>query len=146
MRYLNEKELGIATRFLFLSMAITVMEKDLEHIQNGAFKIKEPYLDFIQRMLTSAKNERRELRKTMHNQQIKITPLNHNESFTSYLFIAGKREEQRNYFNPAIRKHVQTILKEFMSTTPVAEQTLVAESVGAYQANNENAPCAAPDS
>lgn len=146
MRYLNESELGIATRFLFLSMAITVLEKDLEHIQNGAFKIKEPYLDFIGKMLVVAKNDRRELRRKMYNQQIKITPLNHNESFTSYLIIAGKREEQRNYFNPAIRKHVQAILKELMTTTPESGQIVAAESGGAYQANNGNEPCAAPDS
>jgi len=114
MRYLSEEELAIATRFLFISMAITVLEQDMKHVQDGPFKIKEPYLELLEQMLAAAKTERKQLRKSMQDQKIRISPLNRNESFTSYLFIAGRREEQRNYFNPAIRKHVEAIIRELM--------------------------------
>ena len=114
MRYLSEEELAIATRFLFISMAITVLEQDMKHVQDGRFKIKEPYLELLEQMLAAAKTERKQLRKSMQDQKIRISPLNRNESFTSYLFIAGRREEQRNYFNPAIRKHVEAIIRELM--------------------------------
>lgn len=114
MRYLSEEELAIATRFLFISMAITVLEQDMKHMQDGPFKIKEPYLELLEQMLAAAKTERKQLRKSMQDQKIRISPLNRNESFTSYLFIAGRREEQRNYFNPAIRKHVEAIIRELM--------------------------------
>src|SRR5699024_2858423 len=55
MRYLSEDELKLATRFLFLSMAIIVMEKDIQHIQRGAFKIKEPYTELLGKMITRQK-------------------------------------------------------------------------------------------
>ncbi len=37
-----------------------------------------------------------------------------NDSFSSYLFLCNGREEKRNYFNPAIRKKVKTIMQELM--------------------------------
>lgn len=146
MRYLKEDELNLAIRFLFLSMAITVLEMDLHHMEKGAFKIKEPYLELIEKLITKAKIERRELRKDMYHKKIKVSRLSQNESFSSYLFVAGHREEKRNYFNPAIRKHVEAIIRELISGEDSSRQTALVNLQGAYQASNENEPFAAPDS
>lgn len=115
MHYLKEDELRVASRFLFLSMAMVVIEQDKEHIQNGAFKIKEPYLTLLETMRTKATNERRQLRKTMEDKKIKVVSLHKNESFSSFLFLSQGQEEKRNYFNPAIRKKVEVIIQELMA-------------------------------
>jgi len=126
MRSLNREELVIASRFLYLSMAITVIKRDLTEIQNGSFKIKEPYLVLLEKMLYLATLERKELRFNMRKQSIKVYLLNKDESFSTYLFIAGKREEKRFYFNPAIRKQVVPILNDLM--IKAAAQVQVSES------------------
>ncbi|RLL45033.1 hypothetical protein D8M04_09170 [Oceanobacillus piezotolerans] len=122
MRYLTEEELHIASRFLFLSMAIVVIKQDVAHIQNGAFKIKDPYIELLQRMESNALNERRKLRKTMEDKKLKVVQLNKNDSFSSYLFTCNGYEEKRNYFNPAIRKHVQAIYEELMELSLQSSQ------------------------
>ncbi|HIS27922.1 MAG TPA: hypothetical protein IAA78_00540 [Candidatus Avamphibacillus intestinigallinarum] len=122
MRSLNRDELNIASRFLYLSMAITVIKKDLTEVQNGSFKIKEPYLILLEKMLYLAAIERKELRINMRKQSIKVYLLNKNESFSTYLFTAGNREEKRFYFNPAIRKQVVPILNELMTKAAVQVQ------------------------
>lgn len=122
MRSLNRDELNIASRFLYLSMAITVIKKDLTEVQNGSFKIKEPYLILLEKMLYLAAVERKELRINMRKQSIKVYLLNKNESFSTYLFTAGNREEKRFYFNPAIRKQVVPILNELMTKAAVQVQ------------------------
>ncbi|MFZ3578659.1 hypothetical protein [Virgibacillus sp. DJP39] len=114
MRYLNEEEFQIASRFLFLSMAIVVIQQDVQHVQIGAFKIKEPYIELLEKMISEATNERRELRQTMQRKDIKVVTLNKNDSFSSFLFLCKNREEKRNYFNPAIRKKVEIIVQELM--------------------------------
>lgn len=114
MRYLNEEELQLASRFLFLSMAIVVIQQDVQHIQKGAFKIKEPYIDLLEKMITDATNERKQLRQTMKKKSLQVVTLNKNDSFSSFLFLCQNREEKRNYFNPAIRKKVEAILQELM--------------------------------
>ena len=114
MRYLNDEELQLASRFLFLSMAIIVIEQDILHIQQGPFKIKKPYFDLLTRMISIATNERKNLRINMQNKNMKVIMLNKNKSFTSFLFLCQRREEERNYFNPVIRKKVKLIIQELI--------------------------------
>ncbi len=114
MRYLHEEELKTASRYLFLSMAIIVIDKDIEHIEKGPFKIKEPYLNLLNNMATIAKNERRILRKKMYDNKISVVPTEKNDTFTTYLFLARGYEEEKRYFNPAIRKNVEKIYKELI--------------------------------
>ncbi|GIO25713.1 hypothetical protein [Ornithinibacillus bavariensis] len=126
MRYLTDEELNIATRFLFLSMAIVVIQQDIGSIQKGPFKIKEPYIQLLEKMNSNALTERRQLRSTMEKKKLKVMLLNKNDSFSSYLFICKGKEEKRNYFNPAIRKKVQEIVQEIMWKSLSPEQSLVA--------------------
>lgn len=114
MRYLQSEELQIATRFLFLSMAIVVIQQDVKHIQKGAFKIKEPYIHMLEMMISEATKERKQLRQKMEKKQLKVVTLHKNDSFSSFLFLCQGREEKRNYFNPAIRKKVEVIVQELM--------------------------------
>src|SRR5699024_5302661 len=98
----------------FLSMAVIVMEKDIQHIQRGAFKVKEPCSELLGKRITDAKNERRELRKAVAEGKIQVVTLDKNDNSTCYLCGCQRREEQRNYFNPAIRKKVEAIIRELM--------------------------------
>jgi len=114
MRYLTDEELGIASRFLFLSMTIVVIQQDIQNIQKGAFKIKEPYIQLLEKMNANALAERRQLRTKMENKKLRVMLINKNDSFSSYLFYCKGKEEKRNYFNPAIRKKVEEIVQEIM--------------------------------
>ncbi|GGF15820.1 hypothetical protein GCM10010954_13080 [Halobacillus andaensis] len=114
MRHLKQKELETASRYLFLSMAITVIRQDRKHIQQGDFKIKEPYMELLGKMELEAREERKALRSQMEAQKLQVIESGRNDSFTSFLFLAHGYEEKRNYFNPAIRKKVETILFELM--------------------------------
>lgn len=114
LRYLTDKDLELASRFLFLSMAMVVIRQDRNYVQNGAFKIKEPYIKLLEKMETEASIERRKLKMVMRQKNMQIVTLNKNDSFSSFLFLCQGREEKRNYFNPAIRKKVEVIVQELM--------------------------------
>ncbi|GEN52954.1 hypothetical protein [Halobacillus faecis] len=114
MRYLKQNELDLASRYLFLSMAITVIRQDRKHMEQGKFKIKEPYMEMLGKMELEAREERRKLRKQMDQMKLQVVESGRNDSFTSFLFLAHGYEEKRNYFNPAIRKKVENILFELM--------------------------------
>ncbi|MEN2767687.1 hypothetical protein [Ornithinibacillus xuwenensis] len=124
MRYLTDEELAMTTRFLFLSMAIVVIQQDIQHVQKGAFKIKEPYIQLLERMNTEALTERRQLRTKMEKKRLQVMLINKNDSFSSYLFLCKGKEEKRNYFNPAIRKKVEEIVQEFMIKALSQSQSL----------------------
>lgn len=108
------KDLQLASRFLFLSMTIVVIEQDIRFIEQGPFKIKTPYLDLLMKMNSIALNERKELQKIMKSKNIQVIKHNQNKTFSSFLFLCQGREEIRNYFNPAIRKKVEKIIQELI--------------------------------
>ncbi|MBM7554102.1 hypothetical protein [Thalassobacillus pellis] len=114
MRYLKEEELALISRYLFLSMALVVIQQDRRHIEKGQFKIKEHYLELLGKMETTARSERKELRAKMDQEKLQVVQVSKNDSFTSFLFLAHGYEEKRNYFNPAIRKKVENILFDLM--------------------------------
>jgi hypothetical protein len=114
MRYLQEEDFKIASRFLFLSMAIVVIEQDIKLIENGKFKIKEPYLQLLRRMEHKARLERKQLQKAMKEKKLQVVFIQKNDTFSTYLFLANGKEEERRYFNPAIRKKVEIILGDLM--------------------------------
>ncbi|GGM25203.1 hypothetical protein GCM10011351_08670 [Paraliobacillus quinghaiensis] len=118
MRYLTESEYALGSRFLFLSMAIVVIQKDLVTIEKEtSIKIKEPYLELLQKMEKRAFLERKQLHKYMRKQNVKVISLEKNDTFSSYLYVCQGREEKRNYFNPTIRKKVEQIIRELMENT-----------------------------
>ncbi len=128
MRFLTEEEYSIASRFLFLSMAIVVIRQDIQHVENGPFKIKTPYLTLLKKMEALALDERRKLRVEMKKQTIEVISLNKNDSFSSFLFLCQGREEKRNFFNPSIRKKVEAIIQEFLFTALSALDKTVQQS------------------
>lgn len=114
LSYLNEHELQLTSRFLFLSMAIIVINRDIETIRNGPFKFKEPYIKLLEKMLTQATKERRLLRQSMKKYNMQVTLLQKDDLFSTFLFVSNKREEKRNYFNPAIKKNVEKIFWDLL--------------------------------
>ncbi|MCG1029504.1 hypothetical protein J5S49_14495 [Virgibacillus halodenitrificans] len=138
MRYLNDEELQISSRFLFLSMALVVIQQDIQLFKKGPFKIKELYLHPLEKMETPGINERKELKKIMQKKQLKVFTLTKNDSFSSFLFVCRGKEEKRNYFNPAIRKKVEVILQELMKKA-IQQHDLhdvSAKTAAAYQVSN----------
>lgn len=122
MRYLNKEELTIASRFLFLSMTIIVIQQDIHRFQESELKLKDAYIGVLKNMEEKALQERRHLRKVMLQKQIKVMKLDRNDSFSSYLFLCQGREEKRNYFNPAIRQKVKAIFLELMQKSLLPDQ------------------------
>lgn len=117
MSYLNEHELQLASRFLFLSMVIIVIKRDIENIRHGSFKIKRPYIIVLEKMLTQATSERRLLRQSMKQLNVQVTLLQKDDLFSTFLFIGQGGEEKRNYFNPTIKKKVESIFWNLLHET-----------------------------
>jgi Arc/MetJ family transcription regulator len=114
MRYLQDDESKVVLRFLFLSMAMAVIKQDMKHVESGPFKIKEPYRQLLENMMLIAGNERNKLRKIMMRKNMQVVRLDKNDSFSTYLLVCNGIEEKRNFFNPAIRKKVEEIVRELM--------------------------------
>lgn len=115
MNLLEDKE--IAVRFLFLGMVKIVIQKDIRNIQAGPFKIKEPYIELLEKIYFVATNERRKFKKVMWDRKIQVISLGKDGSYSRFKLIYRGREELQTYHNNMIRKHVKGILEELMRGT-----------------------------
>ncbi|MGP4040209.1 hypothetical protein ACTWP4_10040 [Gracilibacillus sp. D59] len=113
MRNITDEEFKIACRYLFLSMAIEVIQKDQTTLRNNnIFKISEPYIAFLEPVIRKAVEEIRELKQLTHVNNLKVLQTDRSEQFTEYTFYAKRKEKKRNHFNAAIRKKVLVIIEE----------------------------------
>lgn len=125
MDHLSQKQYHILSHYVFLSFTIDTLELEQKKLyQTTAFKLPETFIEFTDCMLVSAKKQRRALKETMHKERLFIQPLGSNDVFTSFLFILDKKEERRDFFNPAIRKKVEAMLIELKRDTQTNYQYL----------------------
>ncbi|SFM02780.1 hypothetical protein SAMN04487943_106272 [Gracilibacillus orientalis] len=117
MRNITDEEFIIASRYLFLSMAVEVIQKDLDTLRNNnIFKISEPYIHFLEAVEKKAIEERRKLKQRMYQNKLSVLLTDKSDQFTEYTYYAKRKEEKRNYFNPAIRKKVLLIIEELFES------------------------------
>lgn len=109
-----QNNLDIASRYLFVDLAIKNLELDLQHVMNGPFKIKEPYIEFIERMIFKAINERRESKKLMCQRKIQVQFLHRQGDYSTYKFILDGKEQEMTFMNQVIKKNVESIMKELI--------------------------------
>ena len=109
-----QHDMDIATRYLFVDMAIKNLELDLQHVQNGPFKIKGPYIELVEGMISKAINERRHLKREMYQRKVQVVFMHRQGDYSTYKFILGGREREMTYMNQVIKKNVEEIIRGLM--------------------------------
>jgi|SRR5690625_1348082 len=104
----------IAYRYLFIDLAIKNLELDQQRIKNGTFKIKEPYIEWIQTMISKAIKERRILKKIMYQRKIEILWIQRQGDFSTYKVILNRGEKEVTFSNHVIKKNVKAVMKALM--------------------------------
>jgi|SRR5690625_142805 len=109
---MNNKD--IALKYLYTDLAIKNMQLDLQHIENGPFKIKGPYISMIESMISKAINRRRKLMRLMHKNNIKIEYLHKQGDFVTYkLYLVGNVSEE-TFNNMVVKKKVEDVIRWLM--------------------------------
>ncbi|MDY0396752.1 hypothetical protein ACFSMW_05935 [Virgibacillus halophilus] len=109
-----EEDEKILKRNLFLSKAIKQIEEDKACFEDAPLKINDLYVDMLDRMLTAAKDERRELTKTMQDNNLKYVFRDEDRLYTGYEFFSNAKHKEVRYFNPMILKHTKDVIGKLM--------------------------------
>lgn len=99
---------------IYLPMAIAVLNRDITIIQQGSFKLKEPYIHLIEQSLKLAQKDLSEVKLELRKNRIRIRKVKQEEGFTKYSFLYNGYEEMHNYFNPRIREQVNLLLEHYL--------------------------------
>ncbi|WP_042349615.1 hypothetical protein [Bacillus massiliigorillae] len=114
MTRIPEKDRDIIEQAIYLPMVLTVLNRDLSTIQNSPFKLRNPYLEWIQQTMKIVQQELAEVNRFLRLENIKVSEMKRDEVFTMFLFLYKGYEEYHNYFNPRIRNKVEELLKYYL--------------------------------
>jgi len=114
MTCIPEKDRDIIELAIYLPMVLTVLNRDLTIIETSPFKLKRPYVEWIQKTMFIIQQELSEVTQFLRKNNIKVTQVKNNEAFTLYLFLYKEYEEYHNYFNPRIRNKVEELMKHYL--------------------------------
>ena len=114
MTCIPEKDRDIIELAIYLPMVLTVLNRDLTIIETSPFKLKRPYVEWIQKTMFIIQQELSEVTQFLRKNNIKVTQVKNDEAFTLYLFLYKEYEEYHNYFNPRIRNKVEELMKHYL--------------------------------
>lgn len=114
MTCIPEKDRDIIELAIYLPMVLTVLNRDLTIVETSPFKLKRPYVEWIQKTMFIIQQELSEVTQFLRKNNIKVTQVKNNEAFTLYLFLYKEYEEYHNYFNPRIRNKVEELMKHYL--------------------------------
>ena len=115
MRNISKKDHDIASRYLFVDLTIKTIEVDLKRLEkHSLFKIKEVYVNFLNRLLKVGTEERRELKKLLKQEDIEVVLTAKRPDFTEYTFYIKGKEEVKGYWNYHIRNRVRDTMNEWL--------------------------------
>lgn len=104
----------IANRYLFTDMAIKNLELDREHLNNSLCKIKDPYFQALDQLISTGIQERRRLKQLMQQDKLQVEFIKSDRLFSTYKYYLNGYVYEADFFNPIIKKYVEGIMKELM--------------------------------
>ncbi|KPN13180.1 hypothetical protein AKG37_12615 [Bacillus australimaris] len=114
MTRLSRIQLQMMEQAIFLPMVISILNRDLAHLnQHQPFKLNDPYIQLMTSALKEAQKALYELKQHLRKEKMKVQQIEHDEGFTTYLFIINGYEEKHKYFNPRIRHRVEELLTRY---------------------------------
>ncbi|MGG0719172.1 hypothetical protein ABE096_16470 [Robertmurraya massiliosenegalensis] len=115
MTRIPEEDRDIIEKAIYLPMVLTILNRDLTIVNQTPFKLKQPYLNLIEKSMKTIQTELAQVKKYMKQNNLKVFELKRDEAFTMYTFLYKGYEEQHNYFNPRIRNKVQELLEFYLT-------------------------------
>lgn len=97
-----------------MDLAIKNMQLDLQHVHNGPFKIKQPYITMIEMLISNGMHERRKLNKLIYDNNINMEFKHTQGDDSTYIFYLNKSKKEKTYHNMVIKKNVGEIMMELL--------------------------------
>lgn len=114
MTRIPEEDRETIEKAIYLPMVLTILNKDISVVNQSPFKLKQPYLNLIEKAMKMVQTELSTVKRYMKTQQIKVFEQKRDQAFTMYTFLYKGYEEQHSYFNPRIRNKVQDLLEFYL--------------------------------
>lgn len=112
---LTQEELYHFENMIYLPMLLTILHKDRELVESGAFKLKAPYQNLIDQAVKCVEMDAKETRLYMQQHNLKLTKGDKDDFATQYIFHHKGYQEKRRYMNLRLRNRTEELLSVYLA-------------------------------
>lgn len=109
---------------IYLPMLISILETDKQLVENGPFKLKRPYLYFIESALKNVRQDSKAANQYLRNHKMKLIRGETTELFTEYLFVHGRYEDARRYLNVRLKSRTEELIGMYFDIAKLQKKDL----------------------
>lgn len=119
---ITEEEHIVIHFFILLPLVKKVLERDMKLLQEGDFKVKDPYLDMIQNALKSLHEDMRYIKRFMHKHEIRVTAAGNDGMFSRYSYLCRGYEGKSSYLNANLKRQTRHCMGAYFSACSPLEK------------------------
>ena len=109
----QERNKAYLELMIILPMVCIVLERDLRFIQQGQFKLKEPYEEIIMTAQRHIAEDLKKVKAYLVKHHLRVEKHRADELFTEYYFYEGAHLVIRRYSNIRLRNECMRLLKKY---------------------------------
>ncbi|SOC35008.1 hypothetical protein [Ureibacillus acetophenoni] len=101
---------------IYLPMLLIVLDQDYAQLEVGQFKLKQPYINLIDKVRKNALEDFKKTKAYLSRHQLKVIRGDSDELFTEYYFHYEQAMEVRRYSNIRLRNRVENLLDYYFNS------------------------------
>ncbi|MGO4889269.1 hypothetical protein ACJ2A9_16085 [Anaerobacillus sp. MEB173] len=111
---LSHEELILIEKNILLPLVRIVLEKDLKTIHSSPFKLKQPYIQLVDRALIQLSKELQMVKRESFSNGIKVIRGNKDVAFSEYDYFCRGYHGKRKYSNAELRNKTLRCLEGYL--------------------------------
>ncbi|RPJ96843.1 hypothetical protein CW357_03430 [Rummeliibacillus sp. TYF005] len=115
MLNLSKEAIQMLEQVIYLPMVLQILQNDCRAFEQGAFKLKQPYLKLIDQTIKYVQKELTDAKKYLRQNQLQVFRGERDDLFSEYIFIRKRTQDSRRYSNIRLRNHVEDLLSYYLA-------------------------------
>lgn len=99
---------------IYLPILLTIVNHDMECVQHGKFKLKEPYIQLLNEVRILMEKDLEDTKKQFKQKNMKLKRGKKDKLFTEFYFYYNDIFELRRYSNIRLRNQSEFLLKQYL--------------------------------
>ncbi len=99
---------------IYLPMLLIIVNHDMECVQRGEFKLKEPYIQLLEGVRIQIEKDLQDTKRQFKKQNMKLKRGKKDKLFTEFYFYYNEVFELRRYSNIRLRNQSESLLKRYL--------------------------------
>lgn len=113
---MTEEDELLIHKIIYLPILIKVFERDLQVLEQSPLKIKEPYIEKVEKIIRTIRIDLKEVKADMRKRGIKILEERKEEGYTEYHFLCRGYEGKKNMWNQHLKSEVTRRMRDYLNT------------------------------